>query len=58
MLDLRAEVLPSFPAGQVLLDFFTGKRACIPSGFITLVDVRDVAAAHIAAYKNKAAAGR
>jgi nucleoside-diphosphate-sugar epimerase len=42
----------------VLLDFFTGKRAVIPSGYITLVDVRDVAQAHLLAYENKAAEGR
>ena len=40
------------------MDFFTGKRSAIPSGYITLVDVRDVAAAHVAAMENTDAKGR
>ncbi|EDQ88984.1 uncharacterized protein MONBRDRAFT_32562 [Monosiga brevicollis MX1] len=45
-------------SSQVLADFLTGAHKVVPSGFITLVDVRDVAAAHVAAYENKQATGR
>lgn len=40
------------------LQFFSGAFDAIPSGWITIVDVRNVAQAHIAAAENTAANGR
>eukprot|EP00056_Hartaetosiga_gracilis_P021770 m.26277 g.26277 ORF g.26277 m.26277 type:complete len:596 (+) comp9256_c0_seq1:25-1812(+) len=43
---------------EVLFDMFNGRRTVIPSKYCTLVDVRDVALAHLLAYTNKEATGR
>ncbi|EGD80516.1 cinnamyl-alcohol dehydrogenase family/CAD family [Salpingoeca rosetta] len=45
-------------SNEFLLDMFNGRKPVIPSGFMTFVDVRDVALAHILAYENKEAKGR
>lgn len=45
-------------SSQVILDFFDGKRKKVPKGYITLVDVRDVALAHVRALERPEANGR
>lgn len=45
-------------SAQVIMDFFDGRRTVIPKGFITLVDVRDVALAHLRALERPQAQGR
>lgn len=45
-------------SSQTILDFFDGKRRLVPKGFITMVDVRDVALAHVRALERPQARGR
>lgn len=45
-------------SSQVILDFFNGKKHEVPKGHVSMVDVRDVALAHVRALERKEASGR
>ncbi|KAA0158596.1 hypothetical protein FNF31_05347 [Cafeteria roenbergensis] len=45
-------------SSAVIAGFLSGEQTAVPSGYITIVDVRDVVAAHIAAAERDSASGR
>jgi len=49
---------PIFGPSPPLPQFFTGAQAAVPTGFITIVDVRDVVEAHVQAAERATANGR